>query len=45
MLPKLSRIAQTAHTAIDTTLTAGFLLIWLVCWPFYRFYRSHSLHT
>ena len=38
---QLGRIAQTA---IDTTLTGCFLVVWLLCWPFYRLYRSHGLH-
>jgi len=41
VLPQLGRIA---HTAIDTTLTGCFLMVWLLCWPFYRLYRRRGLH-
>jgi len=41
MLPRSSHIA---HTVFDTTLTGCFLIVWLLCWPFYRLYRSHTLH-
>jgi len=37
-------MSRIAHTTIDATLTGSFLLVWLVCWPFYRLYRFHSLH-
>jgi hypothetical protein len=40
----MRRIGHSAHAALDITLTGGFLLVWLVCWPFYRLYRSHGLH-
>ena len=44
MLSQLGRISHTAHTAIATTLTGCFLMVWLVCWPFYRLYRNHGIH-
>jgi len=35
---------RATHIAVDTALTGGFLMLWLLCWPFYRLYRSHWYH-
>jgi hypothetical protein len=40
----VTQLSRTAHTGIDTILTGCFLMVWLLCWPFYRLYRSRSLH-
>lgn len=40
----LLQVSKTAHRVMDSTLTGCFLLVWLICWPFYRLYRSHSVH-
>jgi hypothetical protein len=40
----LSQVGRIAHTGIDTILTGCFLMVWLLCWPFYRLYRNRFFH-
>ena len=39
----LRNLRETFETAGTVILSAGFMIAWLFCWPFYRLVRSYLL--
>jgi hypothetical protein len=37
------QLRSTAQTVGGVLFSAGFMLVWLCCWPVYRFLRSNTI--
>ena len=38
-----SPVRETAETIAGALFSAGFMLVWLCCWPLYRLIRSNMI--
>jgi hypothetical protein len=43
MTKSLTQLRATAQTVGGVLISAGFLLVWLCCWPLYRLVRSNMI--
>jgi uncharacterized membrane protein YciS (DUF1049 family) len=43
MTTSQSQLRATAQTVGGVLFAAGFLLVWLCCWPLYRLVRSNMI--
>jgi hypothetical protein len=43
MRTSLDQLVTTLEGGFGALYSAGFLLLWLFCWPLYRFVRSHTI--
>jgi len=43
MTRSLTQLRATAETVGGVLFSAGFLLLWLCCWPLYRLVRSNMI--
>jgi hypothetical protein len=43
MTRSLTQLCATAETIGGVLFSAGFLLVWLCCWPLYRLVRSNMI--
>ena len=43
MTKSLTQLRATAETVGGVLFSAGFLLVWLCCWPLYRLVRSNLI--
>ena len=43
MTTSRNRLCATAETVGSVLYSAGFMLVWLCCWPLYRLVRGNML--
>ena len=43
MTRSLTQLRATAETVGGVLFSAGFLLVWLCCWPLYRLVRGNMI--
>ena len=40
---KTSQLRATTETIVGVLFSAGFMLVWLCCWPVYRLVRGNMI--
>ncbi len=45
MRTSLNQYRTAMEAVLGACYSGGFMLLWLFCWPLYRFVRSHSIRS
>jgi hypothetical protein len=43
MRKSLHQLCETVEDVFGALYSGGFMVLWLFCWPLYRFVRSHTV--